>query len=333
MKVLLITSKEEDYLQDSIIHGFKQLLGRDAIDYPAKNILYNDYRNVNSLRGNGFTLYGLLDSNLKITKELNIEAEICDNKFDLIVFTSIYRQYEVFYRYFELLKKQAKKVWVIDGEDTPLVFPYLPKHLKKYMFSPKPHNHFVYFKRELHTQGSKSLYLKFSEIASEKIVHSNELKSISFSIPQSKIINFIPVKTKLFPRHIVDEEFANKISSGDTRYIFNNEKDYYLDLQQSKFGITTRRAGWDCMRHYEIAANASVICFKNLDQKPALCAPHGLISEKNCLSYSDYDDLMDKINNLSENKYEALLNSSLQWIKNNTTTQRVRCLLQNQKAL
>ena len=65
MRVLLITSKEEDYLQDSIIHGFKQLLGENAIDYPAKGMLYDNYKEVESIRGKGFTLYGLLNGDLR----------------------------------------------------------------------------------------------------------------------------------------------------------------------------------------------------------------------------------------------------------------------------
>ena len=35
-----------------------------------------------------------------------------------------------------------------------------------------------------------------------------------------------------------------------------NESDYYKDYQRSYFAITCKKGGWDCLRHYEILANA-----------------------------------------------------------------------------
>lgn len=113
-----------------------------------------------------------------------------------------------------------------------------------------------------------------------------------------------------------------------TSYAFNTEKEYYLDLQSSRFGITTKRAGWDCLRHYEIAANGAVICFRNLSEKPADCAPHGLLDGMNCIAYRSFDELEAKINALDEVQYQKLLMNTLEWIKDSTTIKRAQQLLQ-----
>ncbi len=327
MKVLLFTSKEEDYLQDSLIHGFKQLIGKEAIDFPEKKILYTDFTNLKIIHGSGFTLYGLLNCHLKAEKNFDVEKSIVENEFDLIVFTSIYRQYDLFYKYFKALKKSQKIIWIIDGEDTPVIFPYMKKHLKQFFFSAKPHNNFLYFKRELLPQTINSIYFGLPVSLISNFPLPKLIKRISFSIPQEKIINYQPVKNKLFVQDVVDEEVAKQLYGQKNRSLFNSEKDYYNDIQISKFGITTKRAGWDCLRHYEIAANGAVICFKDLDKKPDSCAPHGLIPNYNCISYSDCTELLKIVNNISNEIYLNLLQRSFNWIRAQTTIQRIKNLL------
>lgn len=88
---------------------------------------------------------------------------------------------------------------------------------------------------------------------------------ISFSIPESKITDMVPVKTKQFG-HIVP---------GDTStYIFQDEAGYRQDYQTSVFGHTCKKGGWDCLRHYEILANGSIPYFKDLAECPAKTMTH-----------------------------------------------------------
>jgi len=86
----------------------------------------------------------------------------------------------------------------------------------------------------------------------------------------------------------------------------------------SKFGITTKRGGWDCLRHYELAANGCVLCFRDLDAKPELCAPHGL-SPANCINYQSVNELTAKLNALTDADYARLQKNTYQWIYQNTT--------------
>jgi len=156
---------------------------------------------------------------------------------------------------------------------------------------------------------------------------------IGFSMPAEKITRVTAdSKLKLFPDQLIDEEIANNVTDkiynplgSDQRY-FETESDYYEDLQLSKYGITGKRGGWECMRHYEMAGNGSVLCFKNLKNKPFTCAPHGL-NETNCIDYKDYKDLMQKINSVTTREYEQLLYQTYKWVEENTTTKRVEQVL------
>ena len=40
-------------------------------------------------------------------------------------------------------------------------------------------------------------------------------------------------------------------------------------MYNSRFAITMRKAGWDCMRHYEIMANGCIPLFLNFENRPS----------------------------------------------------------------
>lgn len=106
---------------------------------------------------------------------------------------------------------------------------------------------------------------------------------ISFSIPSCKIVDTIPPKTRLLA-HIIP---------GDTRtYIYDNESDYYQGYRESWFALTCKKAGWDCMRHYEIIANGCIPLFLDLHQCPPCTLttlPKELILQSNLLYFQILD--------------------------------------------
>lgn len=51
-------------------------------------------------------------------------------------------------------------------------------------------------------------------------------------------------------------------------YIYQTEADYYRGYAESLFGITMCKAGWDCMRHYEIMAAGCLPWFVDIDLCP-----------------------------------------------------------------
>jgi hypothetical protein len=83
---------------------------------------------------------------------------------------------------------------------------------------------------------------------------------ISFSIPESKVVSEVPAKTK---------RFAHIIPGDSSTYIFREEQAYSKDYQDSLFGHTRKKGGWDCLRHYEILANGCIPWFKDLDLCPS----------------------------------------------------------------
>jgi len=51
-------------------------------------------------------------------------------------------------------------------------------------------------------------------------------------------------------------------------YVYENEADYYDMYKKSLFGLTYKKAGWDCLRHYEILMNGCIPIFLDLDRCP-----------------------------------------------------------------
>lgn len=344
LKILFFTHPYQDYLADSLLHGFKSLEGVKVYDYPRKNILYKNGKNDQGITGNGMTLYYLLDDDkinrfdlfypLLFNKFNHKYDQFFNKKYDLVIFSNISNEFGYFIQFLPFLDK--KNTLIIDGEDSPAIYPYYGFFWRRpiFWFLPRAHKRFIYFKREW-TPDTK--FYRYYKIIPKPLLkffpEPKNLHKISFSIPEEKIVKTLPVKKKLFPKHIVDEEVASKVEGSFTSYAFENEEDYYADLQDSKYGITTKRSGWDCLRHYEIAANGAVICFRDLDKKPETCAPHGLIPGVNCISYKNYDDLMSQVSNISDEGYQRLQTESIKWVKNNTTINAAKKLIENFKAI
>ena len=82
---------------------------------------------------------------------------------------------------------------------------------------------------------------------------------ITFSVPESKIIKEYPHKTKIL---------SSLIPGNTSTYIYPTEELYYGEYQTSMFAMTTKKCGWDCMRHYEIIMNGSLPYFPDIGDCP-----------------------------------------------------------------
>jgi hypothetical protein len=319
-KVLFLTSNTEDYLSNSLFHGLRTVLGERVVDFPKSEISYRAYPHLDRIYGHGFTLYGLLED-LPIDRTLVIDRARRGD-FDLIVFGDIWRY---FGNFIELLPDLGQsKVAFLDGADYPAPYPYGSPfwRVRQWWTLPRAHPRGVYFKRELMEQTAQRRYFMLvPRRLAARLPFARALRPIAFSIPEEKIIGNPPAKTKPFNAHVVDEELAQRIGA-KTSYAFQDEEEYYADLQASRFGITTKRTGWDALRHYEIAANGCVPCFRSLDSKPPQCAPHGLEAGRNCLAYSDADDLVRQVDAVSDDRYADLQGGALDWARANSTRRR-----------
>ena len=321
LRILFLTDDREDYLADGLLHGLRQLPGVELVDYPRKECMYEGGRHCRvapefGVRGGGFSLYGLLKEPEGGIDRSFIWQRLAAGWFNAVLVSNVWRQWGLLLQWRELLATQS--LLLLDGDDDQRLYPQSGTRVRQFGIGTGltnllqlPNTHM--FKREL-TNRRRKLGLGFN-------VHP-----LAFSIPESLISQQLPNKSQLFPSHIVDRDLSNKLGA-NANYVFADEQSYRSDLANSRFGITTRRAGWDCLRHYEIAAAGAVICFRDLEQKPVSCAPHGLIEGLNCISYGTSDELLSHIDALNVQQELDLQNSALAWAKSSSTKNRALQLL------
>lgn len=139
------------------------------------------------------------------------------------------------------------------------------------------------------------------------------LHTITFSIPKDKLCKINPIKTKVL---------SNLIPGDISTYIYNTEKDYYNEYKTSYFAITRKKAGWDCMRHYEILANKCIPYFIDIEQCPKdklTLLPKDLLIEANRL----YEKFRTDITNTDINEYHILQKKLFEYTREHLTTDKI----------
>lgn len=310
-RILFLADPEPDYVADGLFHGLRCLLGASVVDCPKRGPMYQNV-DATGLYGRGFGVYGLLP-------DIPVDREsVFTREWDLVVSAVMWRDWRCWGRAWHAFDSRVTQA-VVDGGDTPWIYPYGPTWWRPWRwFVPRAHTRATYFKRE---------WNRTTMIAAGRRV---DLEPIAIAYPAEKIASVVPVKTQDFATHIVDLEVGERLGrrlAHDRAKVFENESEYLADLRASRFGVTTKRAGWDALRHLEIAAAGAIPCFRRLDEKPETCAPHGLIDGENCLSYRNADDLMARVASVSEAKRERLARRALEWAQANSTEQRARSFL------
>tara|TARA_A100001011_G_scaffold93942_1_gene98880 strand:+ start:1483 stop:2490 length:1008 start_codon:yes stop_codon:yes gene_type:complete len=242
MKILFITFQKKDdenqpnfyrftdYLGDLTLHGFRELYGEDVIDYPGSWHLYKDEAEKRKINKDIIWGRGFTYTNILDNFD-NINREDIKNKIKSNYFELIvYGSIRRSDLFLDIAVNSKSKIIFIDGHDDT----YIEKKFLK---------HGLYFKREY-------------------IETTKNVESINFSVPKSKILKSIDMK----PIHLV----APLIPGKSKTYIYKNEEDYYKMYQKSIFGITYKKTGWDCMRHYEILMNGCLPLFLDIENCPDL---------------------------------------------------------------
>lgn len=316
-RILFLTESREDYLADSLLHGLISL-GLDVVDYPRKHVLYEGYQACSvapqiNVRGHGFTLYGLL-ADRPVDRSF-VTQRLETGFFDLVLIGQVWRQWGQILDLAPLL--QTLPVVLLDGDDDTRLFHRSGTRVRRYGWQPFP------------IRSGRCLYLKREWQGEAAHGRRCRVAPASFSIPAEKIRPVdIASKHQRLASHCVDPEVARACGL-HTSYAFASEEAYYDDLASSRFAVTTKRGGWDCLRHYEIAAAGALPCIRRLETKPVASAPYGLQAGVNCVSYQNWSDLQDQLDALdaNPNRYQCLLKASGDWVRQYTTTAAAQRLL------
>lgn len=288
MKVLFISKAElPDFQCDMVFHGLRSLLGADCIDANLMWYMYSDTVKAywNDRVPNNGKSYGNGFTLYGLLENIDVNRNDIQTKIKDKYFDKVvYGSITRCYDYFDDVVANYNKsdIIMIDGEDNTILNP---------MFFGLG----VYYKRELTTNPSEFL------------------KPINFSIPKELIVNEIPAKTK---------DYASIIPGDLSTYIYDKQSDYYADYQTSYYGVTFKKGGWDCLRHYEILMNGCIPYFPGLENCPEYTMtlfPKMLICQNNQYLIA---------NGLSEN-YNQEADRLLKYTKKYLTTEYTAKLIIN----
>jgi len=325
-RVLYLHGNSVEYMADSLLHGLRLVLGDQVVDIPRCDVLYDDLSPERRARqyGRAFTIYGRLPD-VDVDRMGWLDRAVI-GEFDIVVFPDIWRHWAPWTQLRPRLgeaRGNGVTMVAVDGGDGTVLFPHGPRwwRLMRPWPLPRVAGRIEVFKRELapSTAWFRSYGLLPPPIAKRVLLRS--VRPLAFSIPEDRLASGHEAKDKLLATHVVDPEVAALAPETQTSYAFDAEDDYYADLRRSRFGITTKKAGWETLRHYEIAASGCVPCFRDLHRKPPLTAPFGL-DESNCVPYTDAAQLLDRIKAMSDEEYETLRAGALDWARRNTTRAR-----------
>jgi hypothetical protein len=305
MKILYLTSGKGDHLEVQLFHGLRQLYGTYVVDYPRMDCAYYGF-DLNKVHGRGFGSFGVLQDVL--VDRTDIELKIHDKYFDLVIYGAGYLSGAggfVAPRMLDLILDVYPKeqVFMIDGDDGKQI-----NH--KYV------NMMTYFKRELHEDDLCIYPIGFS-FPFEKMYRSGAVikeRWFATSKPKASLEEIKKVDPYEFPIPIRDFE-----------YFAEYESDLYEDYRRSHFGITMKKAGWDCQRHYEIAFNLCLPYFWDIEDCPPRVMTHwnkellkkilrfpnvsyDCVDESQPFDYPLYNELFQELWNHS---YESLTTTSM----------------------
>lgn len=271
MKILFISvGNKVDYQCDCLFHGLNCL--DDVILYTLNDYWYmykgNSYEALLGQWGRGFTICNRIDCDKRHIHRLeeaieNIEAHF----YDVVIYGSVFR-YDVLLSHV-LQNYKKEQIIFIDGEDLDFGVTY-QKRMKGLLKQPIFHrairdkafnyaNKGLFFKRELREIDRKNFY------------------PIAFAMPEENIITDVCTK---------EVYLATIIPGKKETYIYDNEEDYYHGYQVAYYGLTSKKSGWDCLRHYEIMANGCIPYFPDIAKCPSTTMynfPKDIILETNRL--------------------------------------------------
>ena len=145
----------------------------------------------------------------------------------------------------------------------------------------------------------------------------NRIYPVGFSFPEEKLIKYIPEKTKLL---------SDLIPGKASTYIYKTEEDYYNEYRTSIFATTAKKAGWDCLRHYEIIGNGCIPYFSDIEhcpEKTMTLFPKQLVVKGNALYKRISAKRVDELSDDEKTECNEMIQSHLDYMRANLTTAKM----------
>ena len=233
MKILYISNFDlPDFMNDMVFHGVRSLFGEDVVDSREAWYMYDDFRNcwADRIPSKGME-YGRGFTLYGRLPKLTVDRTDLESKIKNHYFDKIiYGSIKRNQDFLNIVKLHYKPVDVILIDGEDTFNLWI-----------MPEG--TYYKRELIEQN-----LQFGA------------RPINFCIPKELITSSVPTKTQDWGKVMPDDK---------STYIFTEEKPYFEDYQHSYFGVTGKKGGWDCLRHYEILMNGCIPFFQDIEKCPS----------------------------------------------------------------
>jgi hypothetical protein len=283
IKILFISNgKSMDYQCDTVFHGLKMLYGKNIYETSDNWFMFNDISEEQKMK-----LYG---KGFTITGLLDSKSKN--------VITAYEIRKKIKQRFFDIIiygsifrcQKFFGLVSLFYPKEKIIAIDGEDETVVQNFFVDKT----LYFKREL-DNNYKGIF------------------PISFGIPKEKLLNELKQKEKVLA-HIIPGDIST--------YIYDNENDYYNDYAISYFGKTTKKAGWDCLRHYEIIANGCIPYFPDLlecPKKTMTSFPKNIVLETNCF----FDKISKNENACDEKLLREYCEQLLVFAREHLTTEKI----------
>ena len=283
MKILFIAKGDlPDYQSDMVFHGGRAVLGDNFVDCNKLWYMYKEDKELHwntRVPDNGKSYGRGFTLHGKLEKD-TVDRTNIEFKIKEHYFDKvIYGSCTRCLDYIEIVAQHynSNDVILIDGEDDQNVREDLLPLGR-------------YFKREI---TGKDL---------------DKARPLYFAIPEELIVPDVPNKLR---------EYATIIPGDLSTYVYDNERDYYKGYQESYFGVTFKKGGWDCLRHYEIIMNGCIPYFPDLQN----CPQHTMLSfPKRIILDCNYRLTVGELTEDESKDYIRLL---LGYAKKNLTTKQL----------
>ena len=269
MKILFISKGDfPDYQSDMLLHGLRSLYQQDVVDFPQCWYMYKELKDEfwnKRIPGNGKE-YGHGFTLPGSFPEIEIDRDNIEEK--------------ILDHFYDLI--------IYGSAKRELTF------LDLVLSSYKRHE-IIFIDGEDQTDIDWNLVDLGLYFKRELIYEADKLFPIGFCFPEEKIFTELHEKTL---------DFATIIPGKKETYKFKTEKEYYEEYRTALFGLTKKKGGWDCLRHYEIMANHCLPYFKDIDGCPdktlfffpkKLCKEINKFAESEEMEYKDWIHFQKKI--------------------------------------